>query len=76
MWTLFRHSYISQQVRKWFKITTSPSNWFICTSDRKVGSRVIALRPKKLTSEEEVGRKNREGERPWRKKKKREEKGP
>lgn len=79
-WTLFRHSYISQQVRKWFKITASPGNWFLCTSDRKVGSRVekwvIALRPKKLTSEEELGRRNREEEKPCRKKKKREGKGP
>lgn len=40
-----------------------------------MGIWVIALRPKKLTSEEELGRKNREEERPWRKKK-REGMGP
>ena len=78
--TLFRHRYISQQGRKGFKITTSWGNWFFCNSERKVGSGVgdwvTALRQKKLTSEEELGRKKREEGRPWRKKKKRKGKGP
>ena len=57
--TLFRHTYISQQGRKGFKM--SWSNWFLCTCYRKVGSRVgdwLAAIKHKCTNEE-IGRKKR-----------------